>query len=153
MITLQDQIFQLVIGLFLGCYHSITYIYFNQFFSSKRSIIKKNIYDFLFIIFNLLLLISFLEKNVHGIIKFYPLCLFIVSFLSVQLFLKDKLIKNFIKVYLLVQFSRKYIIKFFKRLFISKMFVMLLNYTLRVIKWFRKYFLIFKNKGKKDNPI
>ncbi len=153
MISLQDQISQLLIGIFLGFYISITYNYFNHFFSSKSKLIRKNIYDFLFIIFDLLLLISFLERNTHGVIRFYSLLLFVLSFIIIQIYLKDKLNKDFVRVYILVQITVKYIKKNLKRIFISKTSVMLLNRILRAIDWIKSRFSTSKNRDKNDNPI
>ncbi len=153
MISLQEQIFQLIMGLFLGSYLSIVYHYFNQFFSSKKKHIKKNLYDFMFIILNLLLVISFLERNAHGIIRFYPLALLILSFLLIQFFIKDSLNKSFTKVYLLSLFTVKYLKLVLNTLFISKTSVILLNRVLRLINSFSKYVLFTKNKTKKDNSF
>ncbi len=153
MITLKAQVFQLVMGLFLGCYLSIIYHYFNQFFSSKKNLIKKNIYDFLFIIFNLFLLISFLENNTHGVIRFYPLALFALSFLIVQFYIKDKLNKNFIKVYVLSQSIVKYLKFLITKLFISKTLIMALNQVLKLILFIKKTFSKFKSKNKKENSV
>lgn len=153
MISVQQQIYQLLIGIFLGAYLSIAYHYFNNFYSCKKSLLKKNIYDFIFIIFNLLLLISFLEENSHGIIRFYPVLLFVITFCLLQIFIVDKFNKDFIKIYLLYTLIKKYFKKLLKHLIVSKTILMVIEKIIMLAHWFKKSTSRFKNRDKTDTPI